>query len=211
MSTVTSAADFIPPDAKDLESLRRAALSCRGCELWSRATTTVFGEGPASARVVMVGEQPGDVEDTRGAPFVGPAGRVLDDALDRAGIPRSDVYVTNAVKHFKWEPYAGGRRRLHKKPSRAEVRACHPWLDAEVAVIKPKLVCCLGVTAAESVIGPGVRVGEARGRLIALPGGGQAMVTVHPSSVLRGPPEEREQAMSAFVTDLKMAAAYLVG
>lgn len=210
---MTTASDFLPPPElrRDLDALRRAAQGCRGCALYANATATVFGQGPASARLLLIGEQPGDQEDRQGAPFVGPAGRVLDQALKQAGIDRSQVYVTNAVKHFKWELQAGTQRRLHKKPSRLEVKACQPWLEAEVGAVHPALLGCLGATAAESVLGPGARVGELRGRVLTSPSGLPTMVTVHPSSILRGPPEEREMAMGGLVQDLAAAAQHLAG
>ncbi|MGH9107429.1 MAG: UdgX family uracil-DNA binding protein [Acidimicrobiales bacterium] len=198
----------MPEDVTDLAELRRAAACCQGCELFRRATATVFGEGDRDAQLVLVGEQPGDREDREGAPFVGPAGHLLDQALEQAGIDRSTVYVTNAVKHFKWEPR--GSRRLHKKPSRAEVRACQPWLQAEIVAVAPRLVCCLGSTAAEAVIGPGFQVTKHRGELLEVPNGGPGVVaTVHPSSVLRGPPEDRQRNLAAFVSDLSAVARHV--
>ena len=193
------------PTRGGLPVLAHAAQGCRGCGLWERATQTVFGEGPARARVVLVGEQPGNDEDLQGAPFVGPAGRVLDEGLRAAGIVREDVYVTNAVKHFKWEPK--GKRRLHKKPTQREIWACRPWLDAELRAIKPKAVLCLGATAAQSLLGPAVRVTEQRGKPIDSPLAEVVMVTVHPSSLLRLPSDaDREKEHARFVEDLRALA-----
>jgi uracil-DNA glycosylase family protein len=204
----TTAADYLPEHGADLAELRRAALACRGCDLYRNATVTVFGEGTEGAGLMLVGEQPGDQEDRAGAPFVGPAGRLLDQALERAGIDRREVYVTNAVKHFKWEPRGG--RRLHKKPSRAEVKACHPWLGAEITAVAPRLVGCLGATAAEAVLGTGFRLREHRGEVLEMPGGGPPVAaTVHPWSVLRGPPEDRAANLAALVSDLEAMARHL--
>jgi len=169
----------------------------------------VFGEGPADADIVMVGEQPGDQEDIKGKPFVGPAGRILDEAIEAAGIDRRDVYVTNAVKHFKFERKALVKRRLHKKPNAAEVRACHPWLEQEIAVIKPRLSVALGSTAGQALLGPGLRVLENRGRVIASDWAGPVLVTVHPSSVLRTPSEAREAARREFFRDIGLVAKEL--
>lgn len=178
----TSAAAFLPGQ-RDLEHLRQAAACCRGCGLYQHATQTVFGAGPASARVMLVGEQPGDLEDQAGQPFIGPAGTLLSQALAEAGLERDELYVTNAVKHFKWEPR--GKRRIHKKPSMAEVRACAPWLDAELEHVRPELVVCLGVTAASAVFGKTVRLKDYRGTFTATESGARAFVTTHPSSLLR--------------------------
>ncbi|OLF17970.1 UdgX family uracil-DNA binding protein [Actinophytocola xanthii] len=200
-----TAQEFVPPDA-DLEQLRAAAAGCRGCDLYRDATQTVFGAGPGEARVLVVGEQPGDQEDRRGEPFVGPAGRLLDKAMVEAGIDRDLVYVTNAVKHFKFTLPERGKRRIHKTPSRTEVVACRPWLDAELDAVGPELVLCLGATAAKSLLGQGFRVTQERGRLLALPDrdGVRVMATVHPSSVLRA--RNREEAYRGLVTDLTAAA-----
>jgi DNA polymerase len=191
-----------------LEALREAAASCRACDLYKTGTQTVFGEGSEHAQIMFVGEQPGDREDIEGKPFVGPAGRVLDAALEEAGIDRSQVYVTNAVKHFKWKPQ--GKRRLHQKPNAAEVNACRPWLDAEIAAVKPHLLVLLGATAAQALLGRDFRVSLQRGQLIERPGLPPMMATVHPSSILRAPDEEtRELELRAFVQDLKRIAQYL--
>jgi len=201
------AAAFLP-ERRTLKLLAAAAASCKGCALYERATQTVFGEGPRSARVVMVGEEPGNDEDLQGHVFVGPAGRVLDEALAAAGIDRAAVYLTNAVKHFKWEPK--GKRRLHKKPTQREIWACKPWLEAELACLKPAAVVCLGATAATSLLGNKVRVTQRRGQLLAAEIAPIVMVTVHPASLLRAPtPEERAQARKDFVRDLKRLAKAL--
>jgi uracil-DNA glycosylase len=191
-----------------LPALGEAAAVCRACDLYKTGTQTVFGEGPEHAQVMFVGEQPGDREDIEGKPFVGPAGRVLDAALEEAGIDRSQVYVTNAVKHFKWKPQ--GKRRLHQKPNAAEVNACRPWLDAEIAAVKPHLLVLLGATAAQALLGRDFRVSLQRGQLIERPSLPPMMATVHPSSILRAPDEEtRELELRAFVQDLKRIAGYL--
>ncbi|TMB99226.1 MAG: UdgX family uracil-DNA binding protein [Chloroflexi bacterium] len=196
------------PDHPTVERLREAAAGCKGCELWSNATQTVFGEGSEHAKLMLVGEQPGDHEDVEGKPFVGPAGRLLDTALERAAIPRANVYVTNVVKHFKW--VRRGKRRLHEKPNSQEVRACRPWLDAEVKTVQPRLVVLLGATAAQAVLGPTVRVTRQRGQIVNTPLGVQGLATVHPSSILRAPDDDsRREAMDAFVEDLRVAARYL--
>jgi uracil-DNA glycosylase family protein len=195
------AAPFVPKGAK-LAQLRDAAQRCQGCELYRNATQAVLGEGPSTARIVMVGEQPGDQEDRAGRPFVGPAGRLLDRALEDAGIRRSEVYLTNAVKHFKFEER--GKRRIHKKPSDSEIDACKPWLDAELACIRPDLIVCLGATAARAVIGKRHRVLKERGRFFAHPQARRVTATVHPSAVLRSPdPTSRRHDYAAFVRDLK--------
>ena len=196
------------PEHPTLKKLREAARRCRGCPLWKIGTQTVFGEGPADARVLMVGEQPGDREDLAGRPFVGPAGRLLDEALVTAGIDRRAVYVTNSVKHFKWEPM--GKRRLHKKPGAREIAACRPWLEAELDVIKPAVLVALGATAAQVLMGADFRVTRDRGRIFAdVPWANAFLATVHPSSILRGDPEERAAALAAFVADLKVVAKQL--
>jgi uracil-DNA glycosylase len=191
-----------------LEALREAAATCRACDLYKTGTQTVFGEGAEHAQVMFVGEQPGDQEDKEGKPFVGPAGRVLDAALEEAGIDRSRVYITNAVKHFKWKPQ--GKRRLHQKPNAAEINACRPWLDAEIAAVKPHLLVLLGATAAQALLGRDFRVSLQRGQLIERSGLPPMIATVHPSSILRAPDDEtRELEMRAFVQDLKRVAQHL--
>jgi len=204
INTTVSAADFIPPsDKPTLTELAAAAASCRGCDLYKRGTQTVFGAGSDKAEMVFVGEQPGDYEDRLGQPFVGPAGRILDRALEEAGIDRKRVYVTNAVKHFKWEPR--GKRRIHSKPTVAQMRACRPWLEAELAAIKPHVVVCLGATAAQSLLGVTFRITQQRGKLLENTGWAPCvMATIHPSSVLRAPDERsRQAAYESLVADLK--------
>ena len=196
------AAEYVP-DTADLRRLRSAAESCRGCSLWRPATQTVFGEGPADAEFVLVGEAPGDQEDRQGHPFVGPAGRVLDTGLEDAGIDPGRVYTTNAVKHFKWEPR--GKRRIHKTPSRWEVAACRPWLVAELDALTPRVMVLLGATAAQAVFGAGFRVTRERGKVHAGLNDTPTVATVHPSSVLRTPDADRAGAMRLFVTDLRAA------
>ncbi len=197
---------LVPPEAT-LDALRSAAATCRACPLWERGTQTVFGEGEPEAELVLVGEQPGDKEDLEGAPFVGPAGRVLDAGLQAAAIDRRLAYVTNAVKHFKWEPR--GKVRLHKTPTAGEVHACRPWLDAELRALHPSVVVCLGATAAKALLGPGFKVSQERGRLVPSDLAPAVLATVHPSSILRTDGPEREAAMAAFVDDLRVAAAEL--
>lgn len=202
-----SAADFLPSN-RSLASLRSAAAHCQGCDLYKRGTQTVFGEGAAHATVLMVGEQPGDREDLAGHPFVGPAGRVLDKALEAAGIDRKEVFVTNAVKHFKWEPR--GKRRIHKKPNSIEIAACRPWLDAEIAAVQPEVIVCLGATAAQALIGRSFRVTKHRGELIEVPGLPGIVATVHPSSILRAiTDEDRHREMDSFIADLRSVARHL--
>ena len=201
-----SAADFLPP-RRTLPTLRDAAQNCRGCDLWKRGTQTVFGEGKAGAEVMLVGEQPGNDEDLQGRPFVGPAGRVLDKGLDAAGIDRDDVYVTNAVKHFKWEPR--GKRRIHKKPNGMQIAACRPWFDEEVKAVRPKVIVCLGATAAQALLGPKFRVTQDRGRVIST-GDIPIIATVHPSSILRATDDESRHAeMARFIDDLRVVAAQI--
>ena len=196
------------PDQLTLPALREAAAGCRACDLYKTGTQTVFGQGAEHAQVMFVGEQPGDREDREGKPFVGPAGGVLDEALAEAGIDRRHVYITNAVKHFKWKPQ--GKRRLHQKPNAAEINACRPWLDAEIAVVKPHLLVLLGATAAQALLGRDFRVSVQRGQLMERPGLPPMMATVHPSSILRAPDDEtRELEMRAFVQDLKRVAQHL--
>ncbi|MGI8497820.1 MAG: UdgX family uracil-DNA binding protein [Gemmatimonadaceae bacterium] len=203
-----SAADFLP-DRPTLPRLRAAAAGCRGCHLWTIGTQTVFGEGPRSARVIFVGEQPGDQEDLAGRPFVGPAGRLLDEALLEVGIDRAVVYVTNAVKHFKWERGEKGKRRIHKKPNDAEVRACHPWLEEEIRLLEPLAIVALGATAAQSMLGKRFRVTKSRGRPMSSPLADAIFATVHPSAVLRALPGDREKERRQFVADLKKVARWL--
>ena len=194
--------------ANDIEALQEEADDCRACPLWKDATQTVFGEGPQNAQIMLVGEQPGDKEDLAGRPFLGPAGQMLDRALDEAGIHRSKVYVTNAVKHFKFVPR--GKIRLHQKPNTSEIKACRPWYERERAAIKPALVVAMGATAAHSVFGKVTPVNQSRGRLIDLDDGTRALVTVHPSYLLRLPDAEaRALEYQRFVDDLKIAAALL--
>jgi uracil-DNA glycosylase family protein len=194
--------------ASSIAALREEAADCRACPLWKHATQTVFGEGPQHAKVMLVGEQPGDKEDLAGKPFVGPAGQMLDRALDEAGIDRRKVYVTNAVKHFKFVPR--GKIRLHQKPNTSEIRACRPWYERELASIQPTLVVAMGATAAQSVFGKITPINKNRGRLIDLDDGLQALVTVHPSYLLRLPdPDARAREYQRFVDDLKMAAQEL--
>ena len=198
------------PEAATLEELVAAASGCRACDLWRRATQTVFGSGPAAAELMLVGEQPGDREDLEGAPFVGPAGKVLDRALSAAGIARERAYATNVVKHFKWTPR--GKRRLHQTPNAAEQEACRPWLEAELAMVRPKVLVALGATAATSLLGRGFRVTRDRGRFVESPLAPYVLATVHPSSILRsGDDDERRLAMEGFVADLAVAASVLDG
>ena len=204
-----TAAPLVPP-RPTLVSLRAAAAECKACDLWKRATQTVFGEGARRAAAMLVGEQPGDEEDLSGRPFVGPAGRLLDKALDEAGIERSRTYVTNVVKHFKWEPR--GKRRIHAKPDALEIFACLPWLEAELAVVRPQLVVCLGATAAQTFLGKRFKVTQERGKILASPLAPRVLATVHPSSILRAPDDEtRRLEMRRFIDDLKKAAVAIAG
>lgn len=204
-----TAADFIPPRAT-LRSLREAARQCRGCALWMVGTQTVFGEGSSKARIMVVGEQPGDQEDVQGRPFVGPAGRLFDAALAEAGLKRGDVYVTNAVKHFKWERGEKSARRIHKKPNDREIRACHPWLEEELKLVRPSVVICLGATAAQALLGKSFRVTKSRGKRMRARFSDAVFATVHPSSILRAPDATaREEARRAFVADLRRVARFL--
>jgi uracil-DNA glycosylase family protein len=201
-----SAAEFLPPK-KTLPNLQVASKRCKGCDLYKLGTQTVFGDGAAHARVMFVGEQPGDKEDLSGKPFVGPAGALLDKALVAAGIDRKQVYVTNAVKHFKWEPR--GKRRIHKKPSSLEIAACRPWLDSEIEVVRPDVVVCLGATAAQAFLGRTFKVTQRRGEVIEQDGQ-RFVATVHPSSILRAPDEEtRHEEMDRFMEDLKQVGRAL--
>src|SRR5437667_1392481 len=193
-----------PPDTSSLATVREAAAHCTACHLYKRGTQTVFGEGPKRAAMMLVGEQPGDYEDVAGEPFVGPAGKIMDQALEEAGIDRKEVYVTTAVKHFKWEPR--GKRRIHQKPNSREIAACRPWLEAELRLVKPKLVVCLGATAGQTVFGPTFRVTRERGRVLSSKLAPRVVATVHPSSLLRQPDEEsREREYASFVRDLRVA------
>jgi uracil-DNA glycosylase len=193
------------PNSKSIEELAKQAKDCKNCDLWRTGTQTVFGGGSSRAKIMMIGEQPGNQEDIEGKPFVGPAGRLLDKLLEEAGIDRKTVYVTNAVKHFKWEPR--GKRRIHKKPNAQEIAACRPWLDAEMAVIRPEVIVCLGATAAQAILGKDFRVTQQRGEFVESPLAPHVMATVHPSSILRAPDEnERHEQERRFVADLKKVA-----
>jgi uracil-DNA glycosylase family protein len=201
-------AEHFVPQRGDLAALRRAAEDCRGCELWRPATQTVFGEGPAHAELMLVGEQPGDREDISGHVFVGPAGRVLDSGLELAGIDREAVYLTNAVKHFRWK--ARGKRRLHERPARSHMVACRPWLRAELETVAPRVLVLMGAVAAQSLLGAGFSVMRERGVVEPAPEGlPPVVVTVHPSSILRGPDEERHARLNDFAADLRLAATLL--
>jgi len=200
-----SAADFIPP-RPTLNKLRAAAAECRGCDLWKRATQTVFGEGKSRSRIMLVGEQPGNSEDLEGHPFVGPAGLLLDRALAEAEIDRAAVYLTNVVKHFKWEPR--GKRRIHKKPNGAEITACRPWLESEIKLVKPHAIVCLGATAAQAVISPKFKVLAQRGTFVESPLAELVTATVHPSSILRAPTDDaRHRETQLFIRDLRKIRA----
>ena len=206
---MTTAADFLP-DTRTLPKLREAAAGCRGCHLYEDATQTVFGAGRGRSRVMMVGEQPGDREDREGAPFVGPAGRMLDRGLADAGIERGDLYVTNVVKHFKF--VQRGKRRIHQTPVMEEIRACRPWLDAELEQVRPEILICLGATAAKALLGPSFRVTNSRGKFVESELAPLVTATVHPSSILRArTDEEREAAYEQFVADLMVVAKRLQG
>lgn len=196
-----------PARQRKLAAVAVEATGCRNCELWRYGTQTVFGEGPPDASLMLVGEQPGDQEDRKGRPFVGPAGRVLDEALERVGIDRSKTYLTNAVKHFKWEPR--GKRRLHKRPATEEVRARHPWLEAEIDLVRPTVLVAMGAVAAQSMFGSTFRVMKERGRFLDSPLAPRILATVHPSSVLRAGEDERRAAMDGLVADLSIVAAEL--
>ena len=192
------------PDTSSLATLKSAAKACTACHLYKHATQTVFGEGPKGSTLMLLGEQPGDQEDLAGKPFVGPAGKILDRALEEAGIDRAKVYVTNTVKHFKWEPR--GKRRIHKKPNSREIAACRPWLEAELRVVRPDLLVCMGATAAQAVFGPSFRVTRERGKVLESDLASKVVATVHPSSLLRQPDEEsREREYKLFVADLRTA------
>jgi len=208
-SVAARAAERVPPQAT-LAAVGRAAATCRACELWKAATQTVFGEGSTKAQIMLVGEQPGDQEDRMGRPFVGPAGKLLDQALAEAGIERSKVYVTNVVKHFKWAPAERGKRRIYKKPRYSEIQACRPWLDAELERVKPDVLVCLGASAAQALLGKDFRVSRQRGQLLQSPLAPRVIATVHPSSILRAQDDEsRHQQLESFVQDLRQVARVL--
>ena len=197
----------IASTARTISELRHTAANCKACDLWKNATQTVFGEGSPKARIMFVGEQPGDQEDRAGHPFVGPAGKLLDEALDQAGINRAEVYVTNVVKHFKWTPAERGKRRIHQKPGYSEIQACRPWLDAELRLIKPEILVCLGATAAQSLLGRTFSVNRRRGQRVESSLAPYVTATVHPSSILRAPDSKsRELQMRAFIKDLAKIA-----
>lgn len=212
-SETSSAASLISISSHaSLADLRIAASGCKACDLWKTGTQTVFGEGKSSAAVMMVGEQPGDQEDRAGRPFVGPAGRILDQALAEAGIDRAEVYVTNLVKHFKWSPAERGKRRIHKKPRYSEIRACRPWLDAELDAVRPHVLVCLGASAAQALLGKDFRVTRDRGKLIPSDLAASVIATVHPSSILRAQDNEsRHLQLEAFINDLKQVARVMRG
>ena len=201
-------ASALIPDLPTLENVSAAAKDCQACDLWRLGTQTVFGEGRPRANLMLVGEQPGDAEDLAGHPFVGPAGKLLNRALQDAGIDRADVYVTNVVKHFKWEPR--GKRRIHKKPSAREIAACRPWLDTEIALVKPRAIVCLGATAAQSLLGRAFKVTAERGAFVKSPLAALVMATVHPSSILRAPDNQtRRDELRRFTADLRKVARAL--
>jgi DNA polymerase len=203
-----SAAVELIPQHPTLELLRQQVQQCRACDLWEKGTQAVFGEGSRRAQVLLVGEQPGDKEDLAGKPFVGPAGALLDEALVEAGIDRKLTYVTNAVKHFKWEPR--GKRRIHKKPNSIEIAACRPWLDAEIEVVQPEIIVCLGATAAQALLGRSFRVTQQRGQLLPFQTAPYVLATVHPSSILRAPDDQaRHREMQLFIQDLRIVAKFL--
>lgn len=205
--TPPSAAPFVPK-TRSIEALRRAARGCQGCALYRTATQTVFGEGASHARVLLVGEQPGNDEDLEGRPFVGPAGRVLDEGLAAAGIDRAEAYVTNVVKHFKWEPR--GKRRMHSKPNLREIDACFPWLEREIALLRPQLIVCLGATAAQALLGRDFRVTRQRGQPVVSSLAPHVVATIHPSAILRQRThEDRQREMDAFIADLTIAAGLI--
>lgn len=216
-SDVAQASLFLVPTEKEpekanrpapasLAQLQQEASRCQACDLWKNATQTVFGEGPQHARIMFVGEQPGDREDLAGHPFVGPAGKLFDEALLQAGIDRARVYVTNAVKHFKWEPAERGKRRIHKKPNSTEIQACRPWLDSELGLVKPHVLVCLGATAAQALLGKDFSVTRQHGQTVSSPLAPVVLATVHPSSILRARDEDREAQMQQFVADLSKIA-----
>jgi uracil-DNA glycosylase len=194
-------------DKPSLEELKEAAAGCQACDLWRSGTQTVFGEGPSNAQVMFVGEQPGDREDIEGRPFVGPAGRLFDTALERAGIDRNQVYITNVVKHFKWRPR--GKRRIHQKPNAEEIGACRPWLDGELDAVKPRVLVCLGAVAAQALLGRAFRVTRQRGQFVDSPLAPLVTATIHPSAILRMDADQRDAAMDEFVGDLAKVAGRL--
>jgi uracil-DNA glycosylase len=204
--SLDTGSDGVP---RSLDELRERAAGCRACDLWKTGTQTVFGEGSADAEVMLVGEQPGDREDIEGRPFVGPAGRLLDSALEEAGIDRSRVYITNVVKHFKWRPR--GKRRIHQKPNMEEINACRPWLEAELEVVRPRVLVCLGATAAQALLGRQFRVSRQRGEFVDSPLAEHVTATVHPSSILRTDEADREAAYAELVKDLRKVADALGG
>jgi uracil-DNA glycosylase family protein len=205
-SRTRTAADLLPSNL-NVASLQKAARTCKACDLWRNATQTVFGEGPSHVHVMFVGEQPGDTEDKAGHPFVGPAGRLLDEVLVEVGIDRSDVYVTNVVKHFKWAAAQRGKRRIHKKPRQSEIEACRPWLDAELKVVQPKVLVCLGASAAQALLGRNFRVTRDRGKPIKSDLAPYVIATTHPASILRAPDSaSRELQRQEFVRDLEKVA-----
>jgi DNA polymerase len=203
---VGTAAEYLP-ERLSMSALRDSVAECKACPLWRTATQAVFGEGPRASEVMLVGEQPGDREDQEGHPFVGPAGRLLDEALVEAGIDRTKAYVTNVVKHFKWQ--ARGKRRIHAKPAWSEIAACRPWLDAELAVVKPEVLVCLGATAAQALLGRDFRVTRERGREVESDLAPHVLATIHPSAILRADPETRQDERKAFVRDLEVVASLL--
>jgi uracil-DNA glycosylase len=204
---MTTSAEELIPARGGLPKLREAAAGCTACDLWKSGTQTVFGEGSRTAEVMFVGEQPGDREDRAGRPFVGPAGRILDQAMDDAGIDRTKAYITNVVKHFKWK--AKGKRRIHAKPSWSEIAACRPWLDAELAAVQPRVLVCLGATAAQALLGRQFRVTRDRGKPIESDLAESVIATIHPSAILRADEDDREKEMRAFVDDLRVVAELL--
>jgi len=207
ITPLTTAAPLVPLNPT-VPKLAEAARGCKACDLWKRGTQTVFGEGNSKARVMFIGEQPGDKEDLLGRPFVGPAGKLMDKCLEAAGIDRSEVYVTNAVKHFKWEPR--GKRRIHKKPNAIEIAACHPWLEAEIAVVRPQVIVCLGATAAQALLGRDFKVSQQRGNFVSSKLVPLVMATVHPSSMLRAPDEEtRHRQIERFTAEMRVIAQAL--
>ena len=206
-----TAAAFLPPK-RSLATLKAAAGRCKGCDLWQRATQTVFGEGATHARIMLVGEQPGDKEDIAGHPFVGPAGKLLEESLRAAGLDRRDVYLTNAVKHFSWTASERGKRRIHKKPRYSEIRACRPWLDAEIAIVRPQAIICLGATAAQALLGADFSVMRRRGQFIPSSLAPRVLATVHPASILRAPDAASRQAQKdAFINDLQIVVREVRG